>query len=116
MNWLRLPFADIMDPFNPEARKFVFEQMKENYMKYGIKTFWLDEAEPERHTQDISTRFGYHDGTDAQIGLAVRFCVIFVAVLSRTFWTHFLLLPTLALVGARRAADGVRGPARGRYR
>lgn len=44
--------------------------MKENYMKYGIKTFWLDEAEPERHTQDINTRFGYHEGTDAQIGLA----------------------------------------------
>jgi alpha-glucosidase (family GH31 glycosyl hydrolase) len=60
----------IMDPFNPDARQFVFEQMKKNYMAYGIKTFWLDEAEPERHTQDIGTRFGYHDGTDAQIGLA----------------------------------------------
>ena len=35
-------------------------------------TFWprLDEAEPERHTQDIGTRYGYADGTDAQIGLA----------------------------------------------
>ena len=60
----------IMDPFNPDARKFVFDQMKKNYMKYGIKTFWLDEAEPERHSQDIGTRFGYHDGTDAEIGLS----------------------------------------------
>ena len=60
----------IMDPFNPEARSYVFQQMKQNYMKYGIKTFWLDEAEPERHTQDIGTRYGYHEGTDAQIGLA----------------------------------------------
>ena len=23
-------------------RKYVFEQMKQNYMKYGIKTFWRD--------------------------------------------------------------------------
>ena len=38
--------------------------------RYGIKTFWLDEAEPERHVQDIGTRYGYHDGTDAQVGLA----------------------------------------------
>jgi hypothetical protein len=59
-----------MDPFNPATRKYVFEQMKRNYMAYGIKTFWLDEAEPERHTQDINTRYGYHDGTDAQVGLA----------------------------------------------
>eukprot|EP01047_Picozoa_sp_COSAG01_P009331 COSAG01_NODE_381_length_17848_cov_10.220338_19_plen_138_part_00 len=31
---------------------------------------WLDEAEPERHTQDIGTRYGYRDGTDTQVGLA----------------------------------------------
>jgi alpha-D-xyloside xylohydrolase len=60
----------IMDPFNPKTRAYVFKQMTENYMKYGIKTFWLDEAEPERHVQDIGTRYGYHDGTDAEIGLA----------------------------------------------
>ena len=39
-------------------------------MKYGIKTFWLDEAEPERHVQDIGTRYRYRDGTDAEVGLA----------------------------------------------
>lgn len=60
----------ILDPYNPDTRKYVFEQLKKNYMAYGIKTFWLDEAEPERHTQDIGTRYGYHDGTDAEVGLA----------------------------------------------
>jgi len=60
----------IMDPFNPDTRAYVFQQLKDNYMKYGIKTFWLDEAEPERHVQDIDIRYGYHDGTDAEIGLA----------------------------------------------
>ncbi|MCX7796956.1 MAG: glycoside hydrolase family 31 protein, partial [bacterium] len=32
---------------NLETRKFVWEKVKENYYKYGIKAFWLDEAEPE---------------------------------------------------------------------
>eukprot|EP01047_Picozoa_sp_COSAG01_P009332 COSAG01_NODE_381_length_17848_cov_10.220338_20_plen_49_part_00 len=27
-----------MDPFNPDTRKYVFQQMKQNYMKYNIKT------------------------------------------------------------------------------
>ena len=46
-----------MDPFNPATRKYVFNQLKQNYMRYGIKTFWLYEAEPERHTQDINIRY-----------------------------------------------------------
>ena len=32
---------------NPETRKFIWNKIKENYYKYGIKAFWLDEAEPE---------------------------------------------------------------------
>ena len=36
-----------VDFTNPEARKFVWEKVKENYYKYGINNFWLDEAEPE---------------------------------------------------------------------
>lgn len=36
-----------VDFTNPEARKYVWEKVKENYYKYGIKMFWLDEAEPE---------------------------------------------------------------------
>ena len=35
------------DSFNPEARRFVWAQMREGYQKYGIKTFWLDADEPE---------------------------------------------------------------------
>ena len=37
----------VYDSFNPEARRFVWEQMREGYQKYGIKTFWLDADEPE---------------------------------------------------------------------
>ena len=46
----------VYDSFNPEARRFVWAQMREGYQKYGIKTFWLDADEPEslkvRH-QDV---------------------------------------------------------------
>jgi len=41
------------DATNPEARKFVWEKVKENYYKYGIKIFWLDEAEPELRPYDF---------------------------------------------------------------
>jgi alpha-glucosidase (family GH31 glycosyl hydrolase) len=37
----------VYDSFNPEARRFVWAQMREGYQKYGIKTFWLDADEPE---------------------------------------------------------------------
>jgi len=35
------------DATHPEARKFVWQKAKENYLQKGIKIFWLDEAEPE---------------------------------------------------------------------
>ena len=34
------------DSTHPGARKYVWEKVKENYYKYGIKMFWLDESEP----------------------------------------------------------------------
>lgn len=40
---------------NPEARSFVWEQIKKSYIKYGIRTFWLDEAEPEIHPQQFGS-------------------------------------------------------------
>lgn len=35
------------DPFNPEARRFIWETAKRNYFDKGIKVFWLDSCEPE---------------------------------------------------------------------
>jgi len=39
--------TSIFDATNPEACKFVWEKVRKNYYRYGIKMFWLDEAEPE---------------------------------------------------------------------
>lgn len=37
----------VYDAFNPKARDYVWEKIKKNYYKKGIRIFWLDEAEPE---------------------------------------------------------------------
>ncbi len=41
-----------VDTTHPEAQKFFWSRVKENYYDYGIKTFWLDEAEPEMRPYD----------------------------------------------------------------
>ena len=40
-----------IDATNPTTREFVWSKVKENYYDYGIRNFWLDEAEPEVHPQ-----------------------------------------------------------------
>ncbi len=41
-----------VDTTHPEAQKYFWSRVKNNYYKYGIKTFWLDEAEPEMRPYD----------------------------------------------------------------
>ncbi len=50
------------DATHPGAQKYVWEKCKENYYKYGIKTFWLDEAEPEYGPYDFDN-YRYYEGT-----------------------------------------------------
>ena len=50
------------DATNPGAQEFVWEKCKENYYKYGIRTFWLDEAEPEYGPYDFDN-YRYYEGT-----------------------------------------------------
>jgi len=40
-------FSTYCDFMNPETRRFVWMKVEKNYYEYGIKAFWLDEAEPE---------------------------------------------------------------------
>jgi alpha-D-xyloside xylohydrolase len=43
------------DVTHPEAQKFIWQKVKENYYKYGIKMFWLDQSEPQLGNEG----FGY---------------------------------------------------------
>lgn len=55
------------DSTNPRAREYVWEKAKKNYYDYGIRTFWLDEAEPEYTYYDFDL-YRYHMGPNVQIG------------------------------------------------
>lgn len=39
--------ATFYDATNPEARAFLWERVKQNYLDYGVRVFWLDADEPE---------------------------------------------------------------------
>lgn len=41
-----------VDMTNPEAVDMLWERLKENYVSYGVSSFWLDEAEPEIYPYD----------------------------------------------------------------
>lgn len=55
------------DPTNPGARAYVWNKAKQNYYDYGIKVFWLDEAEPEYTVYDFDN-YRYHLGPNVRIG------------------------------------------------
>lgn len=55
------------DATNPEAGKYLWNKVRENYYNKGIKIFWLDEAEPEYSVYDFDN-YRYYLGTDLEIG------------------------------------------------
>ncbi len=59
--------AALIDPTNPETRKFVWDKIKKNYYDLGIRIFWLDEAEPE-YTGYEYVHYRYHSGSDMETG------------------------------------------------
>ncbi len=55
------------DATNPQARAYVWEQVKRNYYDLGVRIFWLDEAEPEYTAYDFDN-YRYDLGTDLEVG------------------------------------------------
>ncbi len=54
-------FLTYYDPFNPEAREFHWQLVRDNYVKRGIRNFWLDACEPEMrpaHPEHVRTHLG----------------------------------------------------------
>lgn len=50
------------DTTNPEARKYVWNKCRENYLEKGVTLFWLDEAEPEYTAADFDI-YRYYEGS-----------------------------------------------------
>jgi alpha-D-xyloside xylohydrolase len=54
-------YFQFYDATNPEARKFIWQQVREGYYQHGIKVFWLDACEPEikpRHFENLRYYLG----------------------------------------------------------
>lgn len=67
------------DATNPDARKFVWDTCRKNYYDYGIRLFWLDEAEPEYGVYQFDN-YRYYMGPNVQVGN------IYPQKYSRTFY------------------------------
>jgi len=59
----------IYDATNPEARKYIWDKVKQNYYDYGIDMFWLDEAEPEYTAYDFD-HYRYCEGSALKVANA----------------------------------------------
>ena len=57
----------VYDALNPEARRFIWEKVKENYYDKGIDMFWLDEAEPEYTAYDYE-HYRHYTGPSLTVG------------------------------------------------
>ena len=57
------------DATNPEARRFLWDRIREHYYLYGIKVFWLDACEPEMHPMDVDN-VRFHVGTGSAVANA----------------------------------------------
>lgn len=57
----------MFDATNPRARQYVWEKCKKNYGDFGIRLFWLDEAEPEYGSYDFGN-YRYYLGSNLQVG------------------------------------------------
>lgn len=85
------------DATNPEARKYVWEKVKENYYDKGVRTFWLDEAEPEYRVYDFDN-YRYHLGPNVQIGN------IYPLMYARTFYEGLLEQGQQSIINLLRCA------------
>lgn len=92
-----------IDPTNPETAKFYWDKVKKNYYDYGIKNFWLDEAEPEVHPQQFGNLKMYA-GNGAQTALLYPYYYnkIFYDGLKSEGETEIISLTRAAYVGSQR--------------
>lgn len=67
INMLMIDPTSFTDMTHPDARKFVWDKIKQNYYDAGIKAFWLDVAEPEYSSYDFEN-YRYYQGSVLEVG------------------------------------------------
>ena len=86
-----------IDPFNPEARKYVWDICKKNYYDLGIDAFWLDNSEPDYGVYDFE-QYRYSEGP------ALTCSNLYPQLYSRTFYDEMSRLGTAPVVNLLRCA------------
>jgi alpha-D-xyloside xylohydrolase len=101
-------YLHIFDATHPEARMYIWEKVREGYYRHGVKSWWLDQTEPEIHPFDFDN-LRYHLGH----GLAVT--NIYPLMYARAFYEgmraegeqEILLLCRAAWAGSQRYGAAV---------
>lgn len=93
------------DATNPAAQRFVWERCRENYYRYGIRCFWLDEAEPEYGPYDFDL-YRYYAGPALQCSniYPVGYAKGFYDGLKAAGETNILSLVRCAWAGSQKYA------------
>lgn len=68
------------DATNPEARAWLWQKIKQNYIDNGVDAFWLDEAEPEWGGDYDYSHYYYHIGAVNAVGN------VYPALYNKTFY------------------------------
>ncbi|MDU2733135.1 MAG: glycoside hydrolase family 31 protein [Mixta calida] len=91
------------DATHPAAREFVWQEVKRNYYDSGIRTFWLDEAEPEYRAYDFDN-YRYHLGPVLEVGniYPQKFAQGFYEGLQQQGETEIVNLVRCAWAGSQR--------------
>ena len=91
------------DTTNPEAGAFVWQKVKENYYRYGIRNFWLDEAEPEIAPYDYDNlRFWIGPGQEVSCLYPWYYAQNFYEGLRQEGQTEIVNLIRCAFTGSQR--------------
>lgn len=91
------------DATNPEAREFVWEKCRENYVRYGIDMFWLDNAEPDYGVYSFDNYRTYL-GTNLKVGnvYPLMYAKGFFDGMAREKKAHIVNLVRSAWVGSQK--------------
>lgn len=91
------------DATNPQAGEYVWRKIEKNYYDRGIKTFWLDEAEPEYTVYDFDN-YRYYLGTDLEVGniYPLEYAKIFYEGMKRRGQKNIVNLIRCAWAGSQR--------------
>lgn len=85
------------DATNTEAQKYIWKVCKENYVKYGIDMFWLDNAEPDLAVYD-------YDNYRYQMGTALEVGNIYPYMYAKSFYDGFKGMMKKDIVNLERCA------------